>query len=335
MKVVHIVPELNEGGVERHVLRLANSQAERHDVVVVSAGGRLASRLAPEVRHIRLPVHSKNAITGVSCALRLAQAARRGSWSVMHAHSRVPAWIALAAHALCGVPLVVTAHARYSPGMGIYPLKRADGVIYISQAVRGYIEEYLGQSKHGRVIYNALPENVKSWTGSGKNRLLFLGRLTEKKGAGIVIEALARTGMRNWTLDVVGDGPMEQDLRILAERSGIADLINFCGHSDTPWEWIAACDLFLFPSLDEGMGLALSEAIASGVPLLASDIPATRELLGDSGSLIPPGDVSAWSRALANCLAGRAPPPCEMRLRLPDAAEMAKQTEEFYEDVLA
>ena len=69
MRVMHILPELEEGGVERHVLMLSGQQREEgHEVYVVSAGGKLVSQLAKEVSHIRLPVHIKNPLVGMYCA---------------------------------------------------------------------------------------------------------------------------------------------------------------------------------------------------------------------------------------------------------------------------
>ncbi len=341
---MQILPELDEGGVERHVLSLSNGLcAHGHEVVVVSAGGRHVADLTPGVRHIALPVHRKNLFSGVVCASRLASFARRERVNLMHAHSRVPAWIALFARGLCGIPFVVTAHARYSLNVGLRPLKKSDGAICVSRSVRDYLADWLPCGKPVQVIYNAGPEKIIPWEGgSGEEhkRLLYLGRLTSKKGIGALIEALAKVASAHWTLDVVGDGPMRGELEERVRSSGIEGRVFFHGHSDDPAGWIARSDLFLFPSLDEGMGLSLAEALYAGAPVLASDLPAVRELtcLEEKNptpceALLPAGDERAWTCALDRFLRGEALSPLSLATKLPTSDELAELTEKFYKNL--
>lgn len=341
MKILHILPELDEGGVERHVFSLANELSGRgHEVVVVASGGRLASKLAPAIRYLELPVHRKNFFTGIACASRLATLARRERIELMHAHSRVPAWIALFARGLCGVPFVVTAHARYSLNLGLRPFARADGAICVSRAVRDHLAGRLPDEKRVRVIYNAKPEGVAPWRSGadrGPRRMLYLGRLTPKKGIGVLINSLAKVESTSWILDVVGDGPMMDELKKRAASYGMGERVRFHGHSDDPGGWIARSDIFLFPSFDEGMGLSLVEALLAGAPIIASDLPAVRELTGpaEADGLLPPGDEHAWAEALDRFLRGNACPPLTLAVKLPTPSEAAMQTEIFYESVLA
>lgn len=336
MKIAHILPELNEGGVERHVLSLVKGLSERgHEIIVVSAGGRFASKLTPGVRYLELPVHRKNLITGVLCASRIAALVRRKEIDILHAHSRVPAWTALCARWLCGVPFVVTAHSRYSHNFRLHPFTRANGAICVSYAVRDHLAGWLPDKKLVRVIYNARPKGVKAWRGgteSGPRRMLYLGRLTPKKGIGVLIDALAKLESTSWVLDVVGDGPMKDELKDRAASFGLGGRVIFHGHSDDPEGWIAGSDVFLFPSLDEGMGLSLVEALLAGAPVIASDLPAVRELTGSDGGgwLLPPGDARAWTEALGKFLREGAEAPPVLAVTLPTEGEAAAQTEDFY-----
>ena len=111
MKFIEILPELEEGGVERHVLWLSNGLARRgHEVLVVSAGSNTRSS---STQSWHLPVHYKNPLTVLYSAVRIASAARREGYDLIHAHSRVPAWVALLASKMAGVPFVVTLHVRF------------------------------------------------------------------------------------------------------------------------------------------------------------------------------------------------------------------------------
>ncbi|MDI9371014.1 MAG: glycosyltransferase family 4 protein [Synergistota bacterium] len=300
LKVVQILPELDEGGVERHVLWLANGLEERgHGVTVVSAGGRLEAELTG-AEHVRLPVHLKNPATAAWAAARIARLAVKRNIQVLHAHSRVPAWIAWWASRISGVPWVVTCHAFYSKNAGIIPYRRARTVICVSEAVRDYFADLLPGADL-RVIYNGLPPSGHRWTRPNEARLLFIGRLTPLKGLDTALEALARVA-GDWRLDVAGDGPQMEELRRTANRLGIADRVTFHGHVDDPELWLSRCSCLLFPSRQEGMGQVLMRAVRMGVPVLASDIPAVRELALSPEGLTPPGDVEAWRSAIARFL---------------------------------
>jgi glycosyltransferase involved in cell wall biosynthesis len=118
----------------------------------------------------------------------------------------------------------------------------------------------------------------------------------------LLLEALAQV-KRPWTLDIVGTGVLEADLKAQAERLGIASRIRWLGYrSDVP-QLLADSDVFCFPSRWEGLGLAFLEAAASGVPIVAFDLPVFHEILeANQASFVPVGDVPAFARAVASLL---------------------------------
>ena len=332
MNIIELLPEFHEGGVERHVLALSNGLASRgHRVTVVSAGGKLEGHLAG-VGHLRLPVHRKNPATALYSAARLASFARRTGADILHAHSRVPAWIAWIASRMSGVPLLLTAHALYSLNAGLTPYGHAGMVLCVSEAVRHHLRNIVrGES---RVVLNGLPPECTPWVppreGEGR-RLLFVGRLTEKKGLGVALEALAAVS-GPWGLDVVGDGPMRERLESRVRSLALEDRVAFHGFRDDADGWMARCACLLFPSLEEGMGLTLMRAVQMGVPVLASDLPALRELTDSPGTLLPPGDGAAWSEAIGAFLRdGTAS--AFRRERIPTVGDMVSRVEEAYRDV--
>ena len=304
MKVVQIVPEFDEGGVERHVLWLSRELALLgHEILLVTAGGKLEKDLPPSVQVRRLPVERKNPLTGFFCAFRLARWAHSEGWQLFHAHSRVPAWIAWWSSSLSGRPWVVTAHSLYSLNGGIAPFSRADGAICVSEAVRCHLKGRLPD--RAVLIPNGLPPTCRLWEGRGfpvNPRFLFVGRLTRLKGLDVVLEALSGLLDRPWSLDVVGDGPQREELEALARSLGVSERVFFAGFRDDVEAWMAQAGCLVFPSHHEGMGLVALEAIRMGLPLVASDLEALRSLA--SGGLVPPGDVEAWRGALAAVLDG-------------------------------
>ncbi len=326
-----MVPEFEEGGVERYVLQLAKDQlAHGHRVSLVTAGGRLESLLPPEVEILHLPVQRKNLFTGLYCVYCLAQ--QHSQWDILHAHSRVPAWIAWWTSALTKQPWIMTAHALYSLNAGIAPLKHAGGVICISDAVKQHLAGYL--PVRTAVVPNGVPKPRRFWEGRGfpdYPRFLFVGRLTRLKGLDTVLRALGKLKDRAWTLDVIGDGPQRTELETLAAELGLQERVSFHGFRNDVGDWMAFSGCLLFPSYQEGMGLVVLEALNVGLPVLASDLEPLRPLA--SGALVPPGDVDAWRKAMETVLDGGAASPLSAA-GLTMFEETVRRTEEFYREVL-
>lgn len=160
-------------------------------------------------------------------------------------------------------------------------------------------------------------------------RLLCVASVTPRKGHRVLLEALtplARPGGPAWTLDCIGSLTMDpreaQAVRDLAVSCGLQGRVRWHGAVDAealPAHYRRA-DLFVLPSLFEGYGMVVAEALAQGLPVLASDTGAARPLLGTGGGLcLPPGDVPAWRAALSTLLAD-----APQRARLRQSAREAR-----------
>lgn len=307
MKIVEILPELEVGGVERHVIDLSNELSRRgHKVLVISAGGAMLAQLSPDVRHRTMPVHKKNPLTALRCAGELSKLIRREGWQIVHAHSRVPAWITDFAACRSGVPFVVTAHVDFgTKSQWIYrPYRRAGRVICVSGAVcEGMKGCFYGNTE---VILNGLTEPDVSWSRpEGEiTRFLFVGRLSRVKGLQDVLTALPATGA--WSLDVLGDGPMRDELERLAAAVRPASRIAFHGYAEYGVcdDYMSKSSCLLFPSYNEGMPLTLARAVQIGIPIVASDIAPVAEMCATPELLIPAGDAQRWRAAISGFLGG-------------------------------
>ncbi len=155
------------------------------------------------------------------------------------------------------------------------------------------------------------PERRRS-LGAGRDDVLVVSvsRLIGWKGVRVVLEALAGLPAHVRCV-VVGEGPEEQALRRLASESGIEDRVRFTGrvrHAELP-ALLSQCDLFVQPSIgEEAFGISVVEAMACGLPVLASDNGGLPEIVveGETGRLLPPGSVAAWRDAIAWAAADRA-----------------------------
>ena len=336
MKVIMLLPEFEEGGVERHVLWLtACLEKQGHQVLLATAGGKLESSLPPGVRVLRLPVQRKNPLAAFYSAVRLAAFARVENADLFHAHSRVPAWIAWWAAALSRRPWVVTAHDRYRKNAAIAPFRRAAGAICVSEAVRAHLQGFLPE--RAVVVRNGIPDPSARWRpreDKAPYRFLFVGRLTKRKGLHVALSALAELGGHAWSLDVVGDGPQKGELESRVLAMGIAERVRFHGFRDDVADWMAGADCLLFPSFDEGMPLTLMQAVRVGLPVLASKIDPVAELVEDESRLLLPGDASAWKEALLDVMEGRKAPPVYDPGLVPSDAQMSREVLGFYGETL-
>ncbi len=125
------------------------------------------------------------------------------------------------------------------------------------------------------------------------------GVLSERKNIALLIDALAHSGEPRVVLSIVGDGPNRDALMARARCAGLESRVAFTGWLENPLGEIAGADLFVMPSVHEGMSNALLEAWGAGVPVLAARTPESAEVLGDDRLLFDPGDAAALGATLA------------------------------------
>ena len=247
---------------------------------------------------------------------------RRWRLDVIHAPVNV-------APLITGVPRVVTVHdlafhlfpeqypgrkQRYLRAMTRLSVQRAARVIAVSEATRqDIIRLYDADPERVVTVPNGVGDEMRplgadevaafrARQGLTGPTLLFLGTLQPRKNLETLLRAWARTaGETGWQLVVAGAaGWHHEPIFDLARELGIADAVRFVGFvppEDLPL-WHNAADAFVYPSLYEGFGLPLLEAMACGTPVVTSETPALREVVGNAGLIVGPRDVPALAQAL-------------------------------------
>lgn len=176
--------------------------------------------------------------------------------------------------------------------------RKADKALAISQSVKNSLVQYLGIPEgHIEVIYNgAILERFFHDRRSGEGKplkLIYVGRLIEEKGVQTILESLSRLKDVDYRFTVVGDGDYREPLSRLAQTLGIGDKVEFLGtRSDVP-ELLARADVFVhLPACEEGFGIAVVEAMASGLLCICADRGALPEIVADgvNGFLIRGSD---------------------------------------------
>lgn len=188
---------------------------------------------------------------------------------------------------------------------------RARLCIALGARDRAFLEAGLGvDPARIAVLHNAVPDPGPPPDRSAREgpvRLLFLGHLSDRKGVGELLAALADSALRarTWRLDLAGGGEVER-FRAEAARQGLAERCRFQGWvgQEQAWALLRAADILVLPSHAEGQAMALLEAMAHGLAIVATPVGAHGEAVRDGieAVLVPPGDVALLARAIARLL---------------------------------
>ena len=309
--VMHILPTLAGGGAERIVHDLCTrlpDQGFRVVVVSILRGG----PLEPAFRSAGIPtiILGKRGWLGRSAVFGLKRLMRERRPAIVHTHlfgadvwGRKAAWLA-------GVKVRVSTEHNVNTDHGVFRrlikwlmVPITTRFIAVSQEVKRYMMSEDGiPGKRITVIRNGIDMTRVIARGSesfaSPVRLFAAGRLTAQKGYDVLLRALATVGSA-WSLDIAGSGEKEGELKGLAERLGLAPRIRWLGQRDDVPALLAKSDVFCFPSRWEGYGLAVGEAAAAGVPIVASDLMAVRETIDhEDATLVAPDDPAALSQAI-------------------------------------
>ena len=135
--------------------------------------------------------------------------------------------------------------------------------------------------------------------------LVSVGELIPRKNHSVILEALAKLENEDVHYIIVGHGELLNELQSLAKAYNIQSRVHFLGYRKDVAELYAVSDLCCFPSIHEGLPVALMEAMASGLPIVCSNIRGNVDLINhDGGKLINPHDVTAWSDAIQSVISG-------------------------------
>lgn len=333
--VLQVLPALVTGGVERGTVELAGALVEAGwTALVASSGGHMVRELDRiGVKHIQLPLHSKNPLVMRANIGRLADVIREHDVDIVHARSRAPAWSAFYAARATGSHFVTTFHGTYNLGlMGLKNaynaiMTRGERVIAISHFIADHIQAvYRTDPERIRVIHRGVDLSRFDPARISQERIIQLaqrwrlpdgypvvmlpGRLTRWKGQTVLIEALARLGRKDIRCLLVGSDQGREaytdELKSLVERRGLQDVVHIVGDcNDMPAAYMLT-DVVVSASTDpEAFGRVIVEGQAMGRPVVATNNGAAREnvLDGRTGRLVPPGDPEALAAALAAALA--------------------------------
>lgn len=283
-----------------------------------------------------LTIGSLADIARPSVRKRIREIVETASPDIIHAHMYHAEIVAAVAASASGLPLLVT---RHSSGLEFNGPRRIAAVIagrwirrviaVSSKAAEEAVK--IGASGDSTVIIpngvdtsrfrpleSALRESERNRlfdehfpAGGGTESLLIgsVSGLKPVKNFPLLLRAFASlvsSGAERARLIVVGEGPLREELEGLASSLGIGSSVAFPGHSDRPEEYLPLLDMFVLPSLSEGIPMAMLEAMSSGLACIASRVGGMPELLGDCGIMFGSGDLDGLADAMGRLAADAA-----------------------------
>jgi glycosyltransferase involved in cell wall biosynthesis len=325
MRVLEVLGQ-STGGVGMHVAEIVKALDGAHGFVLDIAGpGDLRSPMPKAI----VPAPIPGGLRGHLGAVRaLRRVIGEGGYDLVHAHGLRAGMDAALAGRRAGVPVLVTLHNLIVPevsgGMGARIYRRAEPFV-VRLSTRTFVpsremaERLTADAPRLaskiEVLYagvRGVPEparskgEVRAELGLTEDQKLVVtvARLHPQKAIDVMLRAVA-LGPDDVVLAIVGEGPLESDLRALAAALGTSGRVLFLGRRSDAHELVAAADVFCLSSVWEAVPLAAQEAVLLGTPVVSTDVGGLGELITDrvSGRLVRKGDARALAAALTEVLA--------------------------------
>jgi glycosyltransferase involved in cell wall biosynthesis len=317
LRILQAVETLDVGGVERLAIQLAEAEQQRGhacSILCVFHEGAMAQ----EARGRGIQVYALDKKRGPSPAslLRLVQLFSKLRPDVVHTHNSGIHHYAAVAARLAAVPVVV--NTRHSPPVAAlmkrerhykWAMRLTDTAVFVSEPTRKAVLATLAmpEFKSGMIL-NGIPTGLyrggRRWApGAQMPRITFgtVGRLEPVKGHDILIEAFAQVlkVMPDARLRIIGGGPLAGYLKEVCQRHMVEHAVSLEGPTRTPQDVYRELDCFVISSHSEGLPLALLEAMASGLPVIATRVGGIPSVVNDEvGLLCEPGDARSLAEAM-------------------------------------
>jgi len=331
--VLHLISRLSVGGVENQ-LRLVCTHYDRGRLTPLVCSIRGKGKIGQEVERAGAEVIAlgREDVHGFdpSFVLQICRILKQRGIHILRTHQYEAGFYGRLAALMARTPIVIPSfhnvyqrRKRHRERINRLLAHFSDRIVAVSECVKSEILRYDRiPAEKVLVIHNGIDpaefqgsvreEEVKSALGlASPSRILgTIGRMKTQKGQAFLLEAFAglRRRMDDLRLLIVGEGPLRADLQKQAEDLRVAPEVCFAGARRDIYPLLSIMDLFVFPSLWEGMPTTIVEAMAAGRAVVASDIPPVREIIPspDVGALVPPGDARSLEHALEQILEDKA-----------------------------
>ena len=332
IKTLHLRSSAGFYGAEQVIVtllsQLKNSETECHLAIFnnyLNANTDLIDRAKKEgIQVIELPSKGR---MDLSTFIALMRVIRSGEYDVLHTHDYKSAFYGLLPAKIAGVKLLATLHGwlQNNRAEKLYKivelaiLRMYDLITVVSSDQkqelldRGFSPKKVRQLDNGVDIQKYRPAGITDMRNrlnirDGQIVIGTVARMTKEKGHKVLLDAfqILTKKHRNLTLLLVGDGDLREKLEREVRQNGLQDQVIFTGTRDDVPDLYRIMDIYINSSLTEGMPMSILEAMASGLPVVASDVGEIGRLINESGAgtVVPPSNVEALVLAVDEFLQG-------------------------------
>ncbi len=316
MKILHIITDTNFGGAGQYLLYLLTKPAFNGvEVKVACPDGQLAARL--ESAGIdRIPISGKDTSFSFGLTLELLRLVKKTKPDIVHTHSCLSGRISAK---LRRTPVVYTKHGQVRPVKGrlkkwfngLVSAMLSDGIIAVSQKVyQELVASGVKSSKmvcvvNGVDVSAFAPKDTKPFAESGHKNNIVVGtaaRLDPVKAIDVLVDAarMVMNSLPQARFVIAGSGPMEDSLRARIQNARLEPYVKMVGFVEDMRQFLSELDIFVLCSRQEGLGLSALQAMAAGLPVVATEVGGLPEVVvhDETGFLVPPGDVKFLAQAI-------------------------------------
>lgn len=315
-------------GVEEHILELLRRLDRRLFRLHLACPNVLLEQYGGDIpADVGVTPISLDRLTDVRGAARFTRILRKEKIGILHSHMFQASFFASPLGRLSRVPVVIeTTHVRETWRNGWLKSK-----FVIDRVVGRFVDRYIAVSEaNSRYLVgekripahkvsviqngcsidrvdpsNARPQGIRDSIGFSQEDLVLIvmARLEPQKGHRVLLQALSllRNEVPHIRLVCLGVGALKEELTQTTRDLKIENLVHFAGFQPNVGDWLAAADIGVLPSFYEGLPLTVVETLAAGVPMVATAVDGTPEVVidGETGLLVPPGDPVAMAEAIS------------------------------------
>ncbi len=329
MKILYITTHLNKGGITSYLFSLAVGLKKKgHSITIASSGGDSKKVfLENNIDHLDIPIRTKSEVSPfvLFSYFILSRFISSNSIDIIHAHTRVTQVLAWFLSKKFKIPFVATCHGFFRPR---WHRRRfpcwGNKTIAISNQVKEHLaSEFRVNRENIYLVHNGIDlskfkeykideiNDLKKEIGLG-NKYFVAGtaaRFSSVKGLEYFIRSMPEVlrTRKDIVFLLIGYGREELKLRQLAKVLKVEDRVKFFNPTRRTQEYLCVMDIFVMPSIQEGLGISILEAQAQKIPVIASNVGGIPDIIEDriTGILVEPKDESAISKAILELLEDR------------------------------
>jgi len=322
MKILHLTTHLNKGGITSYIVSLAMQLKKKgHVISVASSGGELVDAIKKDsISHIDIPIRTKCEISPkeLFSFLILRKYLKEENIDIIHAHTRVTQVLGTMLSKKLKIPLITTCHGFFKPKFHRKKIPCwGNRVVAISKGVKDHLindfnikENNISLVHSGINVDNAKEcssqqkEEIKSKFNISKDNYVVgtISRFSDVKGLDYLLKAaqIILKDKDNFVFLLIGAGKEEEKLKEISKELGIQDKVRFITSFQDSKKFFSVMDVFVMPSIQEGLGLAILEAQLHKVPVVASNVGGIPEIVrhNSTGILIEPKDQHSLAQAI-------------------------------------